>query len=108
MSYEIGDVATVRGVFTIDGTQTNFDPTTVKVFIRTPRRVETVYVFGIDPRVVKEATGRYSFDLPLTLPSRGCAAAYYYRWVGYDVDGNPQAGDEKMIEVEKTHFTTPV
>lgn len=110
MQYQIGDVAITRGSFTVVNTNQNFDPATVKVFIRNPAGVETAHVYGaVGSTVVKEAVGRYRFDLALTSAGgAGCGCSgWYFRWVGYDAFDVPLTAEEKFIEVEKSKFRTP-
>ena len=39
------------------------DPTTVTFIVRTPAGVETSYVYGVAPEVIKSAIGRYYMDV---------------------------------------------
>lgn len=107
MEYQLGDVAILRGSFIAEESQSNYDPPTVKVFVRTPRGVETSYEYGVDTAVVRDGPGLFRYDLTVAQVGRSCSAAYYFRWVGYDADGVPLAGAEGAVEVAASHFATP-
>lgn len=74
--YDIGDVATLSATFT-NAAGTATDPDTVTVTVREPDGTLEVYVYGTDPEVVKDATGRYSFDQECTV-----AGTWFYSFVG--------------------------
>lgn len=73
-AYDIGDVARISGAFTdIDGNPA--DPGAITLSIEDPDgEVAEVAYPGT---IVKDSTGAYHYDVPLTL-----AGFWEYRWVG--------------------------
>jgi hypothetical protein len=81
-------------------TQAFADPTTVKFKVRAPSGTETVYTFGVDANVTKQATGRYRgyFDVG------NADGDWYARWTG---EGALVAACEDPVPIEKSVFTSP-
>jgi len=89
--YDLGDLVTVRGVFTHPTTGNTFDPSVVKLSVRTPGGVVTTYVYGDGDTIVKDSTGRYHAKVD------GIAAGHWhYRWWS---TGDGQAAEEKHFEI---------
>ena len=68
------------------------DPSAIRVVTRGPDITgEVAYVFGVDAEVVKDATGLYHFDYPLT-----AEGTYYVRFTG---TGTVADAFEEKLEV---------
>lgn len=78
--FERGEVVKLRAEFRTPKTavpaSTLLDPITVSLTIRQPGGVSTTYLYG-DSAIVKDATGKYSFDLSLDVDG-----TYHWRWEG--------------------------
>lgn len=72
--FDKGDLVRCTGTFTTAGGAAQ-DPTTVKVSIRTPARVVTTYVYGVDGALVKDSTGVYHVDVDANQ-----VGTWYVRW----------------------------
>lgn len=71
--YEVGDRPSISSTFTSGGTLT--DPTTLTFTYRTPAGVETTWVYGTNPEIVRSSLGVYTLELPLTEAGR-----WDYKW----------------------------
>ncbi len=108
MQYAIGDTARLRVVFTVELSNTNFDPAGVKLLVKTSFGVEEKYEYLNDLGIVRAAVGHYYFDLPVLLPTRGCSGVYAYRWLGLDADGKVFVAAEATFEVARSRFREPL
>ena len=73
------------------------DPTTVTFKIRTPENgAITIWVFGVDPEVIKDSVGHYHADYTADFPGY-----WLYRWEGA---GNYIGGFEKRFCIMETGF----
>ncbi len=88
--FDKGDLVRATGTFT-DLAQAAQDPTTVKVSVRTPARVVTTYVYGVDAAVVKDATGVYHIDIDANQ-----VGTWHVRWFAV---GTGQAANESPFYV---------
>jgi hypothetical protein len=76
-----GATVRVRATFTDPDTGTDVDPGNVSIKVRAPGGTVTTKVYGTDPEVVKEATGKYLYRL--TLSEEG---TYHWKWIGVASD----------------------
>lgn len=95
-TYDIGDIVRVKGVFQRKSDLALIDPATVKVRVRNPQRVITVYTYGVDAGVIRSATGTYYLDVTINKVGK-----WSYRWEG---SGANQAAEEKTFEVRPSDF----
>lgn len=93
----VGDARTLYGEWDVDGTPT--DPTVVTFTVRTPAGDSTDYIFGTDPEVVQDSTGRYHLDLLLDSPG-----LWTYRLVGTGAAAGTKDGS---FYVEATLVSVP-
>lgn len=71
MTYDIGDVARIAATFTSVLTDAVADPTTVTITVKPPRTTAVVYTYdAIGGVVVKDSTGVYHLDIPMTTAGR--------------------------------------
>lgn len=96
MSYSIGDKPRLIATFKDGITKTLADPDVVRFRFKTPDGTETVYVFGTNAELVKESTGVYHVDLPLTSQDE-----WWYRW---EAAGAIACALERAIQVTETQF----
>jgi hypothetical protein len=82
MSYSLGDVVTLRVVFTVGETPT--DPDTVTLTLREPTGTLTAHAV---PPVVRESAGAYRYDF-----TPAGAGLYAYRWVGTGAAAGSEEG----------------
>ena len=73
-SYVVGEQPRLKATFKIGSTPT--DPTTISLIIKAPSGAETTYTYS-GGQVIKDSTGVYHYDLPLT-----AAGKWSYRWIG--------------------------
>lgn len=92
--YDIGDTVRITGTFTVAGVAT--DPTTIKAKVRLPSGAVTTYTYPTDAALVKDSTGVYHLDIPITT-----AGLYAYRWEG---TGAAKAAEEATFDVEASRF----
>lgn len=72
------------------------DPTTVRFRYRRDAGAITTLVYGTDPEVVKDGTGRYHVELDLN-----AAGTWHYRFEG---TGTHQAAAERSLTVRASSF----
>lgn len=89
--YQIGDAARCIATFT-DDDGAAVDPATVTFRWTTPAGVSDSYVYGTDAEVVRDATGLFHVDLPVT--ERGL---WLYRW---ESSGTAQAAEKGEFMAE--------
>ena len=94
-SYDGGDLVRVSLAFT-DENGTDADPTTVRGRFRDPDGAITTYLYGTDAELVKDATGRYHFDV-----SPATSGEWRYRGEG---TGAVQAAAEGRFSVRASAF----
>lgn len=88
--YDIGDVIRLSVIFqNSNGVDT--DPTVTKVDVKTPAGVVTTYEI---PAVVKDATGRFHYDLVIAE-----SGIYHYRWFG---TGTVTAAGQSSFDIRKS------
>jgi hypothetical protein len=90
-TYDLGDMVRVEGIFKDALTGQEMDPDTVNLTVWDADGTETVYEYGVDPEIDKDATGEYHSDI-----SASAVGDWYYRWSS---SGDGQAG------APKTKFT---
>lgn len=74
--YDVGDTAKLAGTFTNpDNNNALFDPSVVKLSVKTPSGTVTTYTYNTDVLLVRDSIGSYSYLLELDT-----AGTYYYRW----------------------------
>jgi hypothetical protein len=99
-TYDIGDLVRIGGSFQDALTKLATDPTTLKLAIKNPAGVETVYVLGDDAAIVRDGTGEFHFDLLLT-----ASETWHYRW---RAAGAVTAAEEGFIVVSESAFLNPM
>lgn len=93
MIYEIGDLAVVSVAFT-DTNNNPADPTAVTLIVQAPDNTQATYTDLTTPAVVRNSTGNYSLNLPISE-----SGTYLYRWTG---TGALQAVVEGTLTVQAT------
>lgn len=93
MTYDKGDVAVLSGAFD-DASGTATDPTTIVLKYINPAGTVTTLTYPTG--IVKDATGRYHYDLTLN-----ASGTWAYRWEG---TGAVVAAGEKKLVVRSTAF----
>jgi hypothetical protein len=96
MSYQIGDKIRIGATFRDPATRTTTDPDIVRFRFKLPTGPESVYVFGTDAPLVREAVGVFHVDLPITEKDE-----WWYRW---EADGTTGVVAEKSLQVDDTNF----
>jgi len=95
MAYDIGDRIRCTVVFqtllSVDS-----DPTTITARLRKPDGTKTVYIYLTNAELVKDATGKYHFDVDIT-----ASGFWYYRFEG---KGALVAAGEDSFQVVKSKF----
>lgn len=61
---DIGSTVRIYGSIRVDGVLT--DPSTLTLTITTPSAVQTVYTYGTDPEIIRDAVGKYHLDLQIS------------------------------------------
>lgn len=96
--YDIGDLVrlsvefkNLAGVFV--------DPGQVRVKVRDPKRIITTYTYPTNPEIVKDAVGKYHFDL-----AAAKTGIYCVRWEG---KVSNIGAEEKDIKVRDSCFYKP-
>ena len=93
--FDVGDVTRISVVFkNLAGTVV--DPTVVKIRIKLPTNVELAYEYLIGAEVIKDSTGTYHMDYPITMDGM-----HYYKWTG---TGAVYAAEESQFFVKITQF----
>ncbi len=96
MSYDVGDLVKIRGVFTDGVTEGAVDPTKVYFRVKDPALNVTIYEYGEDVELVKDSTGNYHVDVDITMEGN---------WYGrFYSTGTGQAAGEQLIVVQPSHF----
>lgn len=72
------------------------DPTTVRFAVKNPNGTTTVYLYGTDSEVVKDAVGQYHCEINIT-------ASGTWHWRAYS-SGNYQGAVEDSFEVAASEF----
>jgi len=103
MAYQIGDKVRIT-VTCKNVTRVISDPDTLRFRFRKPDGTETVWTFGVDAQVVREAVGVFHVDLPLTMASV-LTKEWRYRW---EAEGTFSAAYEKPLQVDDTGFNDVV
>jgi hypothetical protein len=75
-AYNIGDIIRVSTEFK-DPADVLVDPGEVRVKVRDPKRIITTYTYPTDTQIVKDAVGKYHFDLAALKTGTYCV-----RWEG--------------------------
>jgi hypothetical protein len=96
MAYDIGDLVKLTAAFT-DAAGTAIDPTTVTFKILKPDGTTTTAVYGVDPAVVKAATGVYTYNVSIT-----AAGMWWWRVTS---TGTGQAAEEAALVVNTQTVT---
>lgn len=93
--FDVGDVTRISVVFkNLAGTVV--DPTVVKISIKLPTDVVLEYTYLIGAEVIKDSTGTYHMDYPITIDGM-----HYYKWTG---TGAVYAAEESQFFVRITQF----
>jgi hypothetical protein len=92
--WDIGDVMRTTAKFKVSGVLT--DPTTLQFKFKTPAGVSTTYTYGTSVQVVKDETGVYHVDLPLSEDGD-----WKYRWVS---TGTAAGAAERRVYVKSSEF----
>ncbi len=92
--YDVGNLVRVSCEFKVHGALA--DPTGVVAKFETPANADTTYTYGVDGALVKDATGRYHFDIDVT-----AAGTWTYRFNG---TGTGQAAIEGTFIAKATTF----
>lgn len=96
--YHRGNSITADATFT-DANGVEADPTTSITFLfKDPALLTTVYVFGVDAELVKDAAGKFHVDIDLDQEGN-----WYCRFEGVDPAGN--AATEQLAVVQQGHFS---
>lgn len=94
-NYHVGDKVRCTGTFeTAAGVDT--DPSAVFGKVKTPSGVETIYTYGVDAALVKQATGIYYMDVSCTE-----SGTWHYKIYA---TGTGQAADENSFLVKDSFF----
>jgi hypothetical protein len=93
-AYDKGDLVRVTATFT-NSAGAATDPTAVTCRVKSPTAT-TVYVYGTDAALVKDATGVFHLDV-----SAATAGQWYYRWEG---TGAVEQADEGAFVVTASAF----
>ena len=81
---------------------TGLDPDNLKFKYKDLEGVETVYVYGTDPELVRDDEGKFHVDVPIdTTRTKG---KVYCRWEARDADQVVLAAAECTLEV-KSNYT---
>lgn len=86
----IGDTVRISATVYDAGEET--DPTTLQITVTDPDSVATVYVYGVDPEVVKENIGEYHIDVLATKGGQ-------WSWL-WESTGDVTANDSGTFDVE--------
>lgn len=73
-TYDVGDVARISATFAQNGTA--MDPSSVAITVEQPDGTQATYTYGDDEELVKDSTGNYHVDIPVTAEGQ-----YRYRSV---------------------------
>jgi len=73
------------------------DPTVVTFRFLDPAGTTTVWVFGVDVEVIRDAVGRYHADIPIDQEG-----TWFYRWEG---TGALQGAGESTFLIRDSKFT---
>lgn len=92
--FDVGDLARADVVFKVGVTST--DPTTVTAFVDGPNAEHTEYVYGTDAEVVKDGTGLYHIEFPMTR-----SGPWHVRFEG---TGNVETAAEVMFWCRRSAF----
>lgn len=92
-AYHIDDLRRLTAAFTVASVAT--DPSTLMFIMREPDGTETPYVYGTDAELVKDSTGNFHVDWPITQAGR-----HLYRWVG--TGAAAEAGQAEFYALRKT------
>lgn len=93
--FNLGDTVKLAALFT-DEDDVAVDPTSILLSIRKPSGVETVYTYGVDIDLVKNAVGSYS--LTLVADEHGI---WWYKFEGL---ATGQTSQESYFEVNRSVF----
>jgi hypothetical protein len=94
-AYEQGQVVRATGTFR-DLAGNLVDPSVVQFRTRTPAAVVTEYVYGVNADLIKDSTGVYHFDIPLSV-----AGLWKYRWLSTGVGA---ASKIVSVDVKEAEF----
>ena len=92
--YPLGAVIRLSANFKTNNT--NSDPTTVSVTVKTPLGVKTTLVYGTDQAVVRDSIGNYYYNYAPAIEGR-----YAFRWSG---TGNNIGANETTFDVSESLF----
>lgn len=90
-TYDIGDLVRVPAEFT-NAAGTSIDPSVVKLTVKKPGVAATIYTYGTDPEIVKDAVGEYHADVSVTAHP----GFWHCRWWS---TGTGQAAEEYKFKV---------
>lgn len=85
--YDIGDIVKLHAVLQDSDTEEYLEPGVLTLKIKSPTGTQTNYVYGTDPEITKESTGRYLAEVEPDVPG-----AWGYRWVSTITNKAAQAG----------------
>jgi hypothetical protein len=91
-----------------DTSNVGIDPSALNFLFTDSEGNETVYVYGTDAEIVRDAAGDYHVDVPVTLPNRFNHGKYFCRYEAFDVSGLPLAAAEVVLEVSTRYPARPV
>ena len=97
MGYEKGDLAHFHNEFRDPHTDQLVDPTVVRFKYETPAGLETTLVYGTDPALTKESTGKYMATVNLN-----ASGTWDFRW---ETTGIYQGAEEFSRDVAGSEFT---
>ena len=104
ITVDIGDTVRDAVVFK-DINDVETDPTTVKYKFKTAAGSTAIYIYGTDAEVVKDSTGNYHVDLPITAAGSDQVnkqRTWHTRWEG---TGTIVAAAEGTITVRSSQFS---
>lgn len=103
-TYDIHDAVELTGVFTLAGSGEGYDPTVVRVRILDPLGVITIFLYGTDAELERDAVGSY-----LTIIRPTVAGLFTYRWEAEDSGSDARYGaEERQFLVRRSRFYEPV
>jgi len=92
--YDVGDLVTLKVSFRV-GT-INTDPTVITLKVKNPIGLVTLYTYGVDSGLLRNAIGDYQFDLIVDTEGD-----WWYRWQG---TGNCVAAEDRRLYVRDSVF----
>lgn len=98
-TFVVGNTIRFSATFAVDGTV--IDPSSVTAKVKQPGSpgTETSYVYGDDPEIEQDSTGRYHIDVDISL-----AGDWVVRWVA---EGSAKGARELTVRARRSAFATP-